>query len=56
MSYLSNDDKFNLQEGTFDIVILVEVHSEDPDADSRSWDAMDDKFGRIVAEQVEITW
>ena len=37
-------------------MIIVKVHSEDPNIDSRSWDALDEKFGRIIAQQVAVTW
>ena len=55
-SYLDYNDKFNLQDGQFDVAIIVKVQSEDPDVETRSWDALDEKFGRIIAQKVSVTW
>ena len=35
---------------------MVEIESNDTSGNSKSWDALDDKFGRIVAQQVEQNW
>ena len=56
VDYLTDDEKFNLQDAQLDIVIELEIHSSDKSVDSRSWDALDEKFGRIIAQQVEVTW
>ena len=56
VSYLTDDEKFNLLDGQFDPTVSVQVHSDDPNVESRSWDALDEKFGRIIAQQVEVLW
>lgn len=48
-SYITDATKFNLEEQDLDVVVKFEVLPTTPTGVVRSWDAIEEKFGRVVA-------
>ena len=49
LNYQTDATKFNLEEQDLDVIVKFEVLPTTPTGPVRSWDAMNDKFGRVIA-------
>ena len=51
ISYQTDATKYNLEEQNLDVIIKFEVLPTTPTGQIRSWDAIEDKYGRLLAYQ-----
>ena len=53
ISYQTDATKFNLEEQNLDVILKFEALPTTPTGSIRSWDAIEDKYGRLLAYEVE---
>ena len=53
LNYQTDATKFNLEEQELDVLIKFEVLPTEPDGEVRSWEAIDDKLGRVIAYEAK---
>ena len=52
-SYQTDATKYNLEEQELDVVVKFELLPETPTGSVRSWEAIEEQYGRLVAYQVK---
>ena len=54
-AYAEAEEIFNLEEYLVDPILVLNIYREDS-LEKRSWDDLEDKYGRIVAKQIKVLW